>query len=111
MAKALNSAAIATWVPNASYATGTFTIPSNALVPSLAGASGATVSNDVRQFLMGLLDVAYTQYANDMVETGTAVSGTDYPSSITISRAVLNDKVQFVVSINTTGSVALPTYA
>ncbi len=114
MAKTLNTAAIATWVPNATHSTtgsGSVTIPAAALFPSLAGASGATLSNDIRQLLLGLLDVAYNSYNTDATNETSPVAGTDYPSSITISRAVLANSVQFAVTINTSGHATLPTYA
>ena len=109
MALTLNSAAVATWLGTASHSAGTFTIPSTALVPTLAGATGATIGNDIRLLIMGLLDKAYNAQEADKSETNP-VAGTDYPSTISISRAVTNDKVQFVVSINTSGTASLPTY-
>lgn len=102
---AIKAAAITNWLPGATVATGTFTIPSAALTPTMAAASG-NLTDDIRLLLLGLLDQVYTKYTADVADDG-AVN-----SVFKVTRAVLADKVQFVVTINASGQVSvLPTYA
>jgi len=102
------AANVANWIKNgsttATYSAQNVTVP----VGAVSLASGTIIKNtnysdDVRDFLVGVLDsVAYVYAA----QTLTAI-----PSTFSVTRVIGSSQVQYLVTVSTNGDVDFPTLA
>ena len=100
---AIKAAPLTNWLPGASASAPNVTIPHSAIVGTLMG---ATVTDDIRKVLIGILDRVYLQFQADILDDGYA------PETFSVHRVVTADTVQFVFSASTASSnVTLPDYA
>lgn len=63
----------------------------------------ANYGDDIRDFLVAVLDSVYKVYA---AQTGDAI-----PTNFSIQRSITSTKIQFVVSVNIVGDVDFPALA
>lgn len=92
---AIPSVSVSEWVKtgtaSATYTSGTVTVPMNAVVGDGTIIAAENYSDDIRDFIVAVLDSVYNTYISSTVG--------DRPTSFSVGRVLSSTKLQYVVSV------------